>query len=376
MQKTKGSFSFIKLFLYLVLAAFFVVFCVFALGAAVVLGVVFLLFLLVRRTKNKNSHSAPSVTLALQGPPVTMSPEEYSQMRRMEIDELERNYDLNTLEGIASIPVPSKKQKRGTSYSMTGQIEYYLSHIKGGAYQTNNQVELALACYKKANELMPFAVTSYPASEYMKYVNLLKKVRRFDEARAEQAKIDTRFELLDAELEEKWLPENRLREQADILYGSDLIETSFRLAVCPECAKFRNRRYSMYGRDPRYPRYPEFLKNNPLHCNLLCYPVIHGVQTMYDYNNVPIDPIAHSNRPFIDDRTQEEKDNYALAQEKERTDSQREADRRDYDWLWEHMPEICPKSFSSYRKIKKSNSDNFQKIYEAVQGSGYKLSAK
>lgn len=353
----------VKLICYMLFFCVFIALFAISSEIGIVLGFVYLVYLIYKHSKKyattQNSQAnAPFYALDADG---LMTPDAYSQMRHDQIAHLEALYDLNTVEGINSIPVPKVRIKSG-SPSVTGQIEYYLSGIKGGTYEKNGQIELALACYRKANDLMPFSHFEYLHSEYMKLPRYLRKLRRFDEARVEEGKIDSFFAERNAELDLRASPAYRLNAASDILYGSDLVETSFHLAVCPECAKFRNRRYSMYGRDLRYPRYPEFLKNNPFHCNLSYFPVIHGVQTMYDYNNVPIDPIAHSNRPFIDDRTDEEKDNYLLECKRVNNELQMELDRKDYDWLWEHMPEICPKSFGGYRKMKNSNSKNYQEI--------------
>lgn len=61
--------------------------------------------------------------------------------------------------------------------------------LKAEQYEMAGQVELALACYRKSNELMPLnGVSSYPKERYMRLPRYLRKLRRFDEARAEEEK--------------------------------------------------------------------------------------------------------------------------------------------------------------------------------------------
>lgn len=51
-----------------------------------------------------------------------------------------------------------------------------------------------------------------------------------------------------------------------------------------------------------------------------------------------------------------------------------ERDKEEYYWLLENIPNIAPKSFGGYRKMKKSNSDNYQKIIQEVNACGKDLS--
>ncbi len=44
-----------------------------------------------------------------------------------------------------------------------------------------------------------------------------------------------------------------------------------------------------------------------------------------------------------------------------------ESDREQYYWLLENMPSIAPKSFSGYRRMKRMNSSNYQKIILEVK---------
>lgn len=48
-------------------------------------------------------------------------------------------------------------------------------------------------------------------------------------------------------------------------------------------------------------------------------------------------------------------------------------DREQYYWLLENFPELAPKSFGGYRKMKTNNSNNYQKIVFEVKKHGFDL---
>ena len=48
-------------------------------------------------------------------------------------------------------------------------------------------------------------------------------------------------------------------------------------------------------------------------------------------------------------------------------------DKKKYEWLQHNLPEVCPKSFSGFRRMKVQNSKNYQKIVEAARKLGYRL---
>ena len=50
-----------------------------------------------------------------------------------------------------------------------------------------------------------------------------------------------------------------------------------------------------------------------------------------------------------------------------------EKDREQYYWLLEHVPSLAPKSFGGYRKMKKLNSINYQKIISELSKLGYDI---
>lgn len=151
-------------------------------------------------------------------------------------------------------------------------------------------------------------------------------------------------------------------------FNTDLVEISYVAACCPVCGRYRGRIFSVTGKDTRFPKLPaDFHKG----CGLIAFPFIFGVQEPQYCKSKDI--IAYNNRPFRDTRTAEEKANYNLILQEQAQELQKQQDKADYDWLWKNLPELCPKSFGSYRRMKSSNSAGYQKIVLEAQHKGYHI---
>lgn len=217
--------------------------------------------------------------------PKPISNEEYQRKRQAEIDLLERKYDLSTVEGINAIPVPTKKeQPSGGIGSVTGKIEYYLM-AKAGQYEKAGEEELALACFRKANELMPMSSTSYDFDRYMRLPRYLRKLRRFDEARVEEAKI------------QKMFPDSGIFQQ-------DKKSFIDHMRYVGHSAKEAERLYKEYCEECEERR--QVLRR-----------------------------------------------------------------RQEYDWIWEHLPSLCPKSASAYSRMKSEGTEKYQSIVAEAAKLGY-----
>lgn len=239
------------------------------------------LFDFFKRHKGEHRETRDGITYWAPDP---ISNEEYQAIRQKEMQHWERKYDFSTVQGINSIPVPTRKTDFSGTGSITGQLDYYLM-LKAGQYETAGQVELALACYRKANELMPMcAVSSYSKERYMRLPRYLRKLRRFDEARVEEAKIA----LID--------PFDGVFERSQAEFIADMLA------------------------------------------------------------------VGHTKKHA--------KELYAEYKAERDAEHQKVLYRADYDWLWEFLPEICPKSFSGYMRMKNLNSKNYQKIIAEAQKLG------
>ena len=72
--------------------------------------------------------------------------------------------------------------------------------------------------------------------------------------------------------------------------------------------------------------------------------------------------ISESNRPFVDDRTAEEKESYQNYLAEKQAEAEKAQDKEDYAELSALYPDIVPKSFGAYRRLKNSNPDKFEEI--------------
>lgn len=289
-----------------------------------------------------------------------MSADEYNKMRQKEIQRFDTLYDTSTVEGIRKIPAPEKILSKTSS--KTGKPEYILQ-LRAGQYEKEKKFDLAIECLRKSNELKIYSSVYYSENDYLRLVELLKRCRRFDEARTEEAHIKKLFASQNQHYENR-----RSKQFSKSLktFDTDLVEVSYVGACCPICGKYRGRIFSVSGKDKRFPKLPDDFHED---CGLIAFPFIYGVNEPQYCKSKDI--IAYNNRPFRDTRTAEEKSNYNLMLQEQAQELQKQQDKADYDWLWEHLPEICPKSFASYRKMKNSNSAGYQKIVLVAQKVGY-----
>ena len=277
-------------------------------------------------------------------------------MREQEEKRLKEKYDFNTLEGINKIPLLAKEVNPG---SITGSVEYYL---RGKCFSTHwnaGEIDLAMACLKKAQELMYVSDIIWNRNDFMKLVNYLHKTGRHDEARKEQEKIDAFIKAR----EKRWNPiESSIQKAREL--KTDLLEVSDSTACCEKCAMYRKRIYSISGKDKRFPKFPDDFHTE---CGLYPYPFWEKCSSPnFQCDNY----IEYSNRPFVDDRTEEElqsRKNILLMREKE---ERTENGRQEFFWLQEHLPELCPKSLSGYMRMKNLNSQKYQNIVQEAIKKG------
>lgn len=321
--------------------------------------------------KRKVEVELPSIELSVPAP---MSDEQYQLMRQENIQYLENKYDFTTISGIQAIPNPSDAFKREESKrDFTGRVEYYLLS-KAETYKKADKADLAIACLQKANELMPMYGDFYSRDYYLRLPRYLRKLRRFDEARLEESKIQELFHGDYRYINEAHWPEQRvqnLNSQCRAL-KTDLVAAVYVGCCCSECAKYRGRIYSLKGKDRRFPLFPKHFLNQHS-CGLTLTPFIWGINSLSveDGKCLRDDAlIQYSNRPFEDFRTKEE---VRLYEDRVEEALRKKQNTQEYNWLWEFHPEICPKSLSGYSKMKSSNSANFQKICIIAAREGFEI---
>lgn len=273
-------------------------------------------------------------------------------------------YKYDTLEDINKIPIPT--QKFDMDCDMTESVEYILQR-KATEHKRAGNLELAIACLKKSNDIMPYSPIMYGKDEYLRLPRYLRKAGRFNEAKAEELKILGHVSKQHCNTTKNIIEKTKSmsRKFCDL----PLIVVARETLLCSECAKYHDRIYSLNQNDKRFLPFnifEEYMKSKPCSCHLITFPFTWEISTMTGKGEN--DPIGYSNRPFVDDRTRQEKENYDeyISKQKEN-----EKDRKDYDWICEYLPNISPKSFGGYKKMKNSNSQNYKKIIDEAREKNY-----
>lgn len=133
------------------------------------------------------------------------------------------------------------------------------------------------------------------------------------------------------------------------------------VGCCEKCAPYRNRYYSISGKDKRFPKVPDFFLDikNWEHCHVVLQPV-YDIDILIEVRGNQV--VSESNRPFVDDRTAEEKESYQNYLAEKQAEAEKAQDKEDYDELSALYPDSVPKSFGAYRRLKNSNPEKFEEI--------------
>jgi hypothetical protein len=302
----------------------------------------------------------------------------YLAIRDEEVRRLNEAYDFNSIEGINSIPVPCREVNGD---SVTGRVEYYLRGKCSAEHWNAGRTELALACLRKAQELMFVSNMIWSRKDFLRLVTHLYEAGYDEEAEMQLKKIDDFLSKQDI-VQESF---SGALTSAKFL-ETDLMEVYSYSPYCKECAKYINRIYSISGKDRRFPSLKEAAKDckHELRC-LSFSPFVLGVnEPAFECKNI----IKYSNRPFIDERTKEEIKRYngcfAAAQERKEEAARQEArmienaktkrkDMQTLQWLQETFPSIAPKSLSGFRRMRSTNSKNYQKLVEEAKNLGKEI---
>lgn len=290
--------------------------------------------------------------------------DEYDRKNKELIDEFCKEYDLTTVEGIQEIPAEQMQPWIRKAPGAPSHPEQILNR-KATEYKRLNKMDLAIECLKKANEIYEVSDYVYSEKDYLRLVRYLQAAGRFEEARAEQEKIAHKFGHAPNVQPEK----NPMMEQANQRsisnakeLGTDLVEASWVDVCCETCGKYRGRVFSLSGKSKEFPVYP---KDFCTSCGVICYPFFYRVSSPSHYTEKEL--IKMNKEPFTDTRTREQ----IAAYEKQCRDKAEESkDRADFVWLQENLPASAPKSFGGYRRMKNSNSANYQKLKKQAVEKG------
>lgn len=152
--------------------------------------------------------------------------------------------------------------------------------------------------------------------------------------------------------------------------GTDLLEAGYVLSCCEQCAKYRGRWFSISGRDRNFPKLPNLYECECF--GLIFHPVIAGISEpgVETWFKKKVNIIKYSNRPYVDDRSEEEKENLRKYIEQKKYKEQLEKDKKEYAQICSLIPDCAPKSVSAYRKMKGNNTEEFRGLVEKAKNKG------
>ena len=297
--------------------------------------------------------------------PPPFDPAAYESANDQQIEAFKNAFDLTKAEGIRAITLQAVQPWINSAPGVPSHPVEILSK-QASAYQKDH-LELAIECLRKANELRPDCGMAYTEDSYLRLIRYLCKAERFEEADRELQKIRAMFHGANAPCSHEALSRAALERSFATAreLGTDLVEVSWIDACCEVCGKYRGRIFSISGRDRRFPKFPaDFC----LDCGLCAYPIIEGVSVpMY---SDPEHMVEEARRPFVDTRTPDEVKAYSEKRQRMQREEERRIeyvarerkDHADYAWIRENLPELLPKTFSGYRRMKTMNTANFQKL--------------
>lgn len=294
-------------------------------------------------------------------------------------------YDLENPESIKSIKIPNFKSTSGMPY-ITRNMAYIIKMAASAEHRPHIAVPLV---YKAANLMMACDI-AWGKDEYYRIIKQLWLIGEIKYGDYLLSSLEKRVPYLsDGTYITRAVWENK-KNLANTL-NEDLWLIDYSRVACETCAIYQNRIYSYSGEDKRFPKLPDFIKfNGTIHHgshnsidSILFYDGFEMYKTVYQSKDqstrIAVDPIEYSNRPFVDDRSDIEKQ--IFEEFEQRRDREKQAKEEYYDrnfWINEYykhleyqnivdvMGDKAPKSYSAYRRMKKNNTANYQKILDIM----------
>lgn len=252
---------------------------------------------------------------------------------------------------------------------------------KARKYSKDKNFDMAVFCYERRNEYIINNIQYYISGWSLEYTR--EQLGRYSIALMRAGKTSLSEE--NFKWNEKFIRDTfqeghkqsihrHLEEAKDLGFDCSLVEMDLHDICCGECAKYQGRVFSIDGTDSRYPKLPEqFLDIGGLHpgCRHSILPYLNDF--LFAYVPSGIDPIAWSNRPFIDDRSEENKIKYQQMKSEEMHQYLTIINKLNYYWLQLNLPELTPKSFNAYSRMKNANTATFRAIQDAARSKGREI---
>lgn len=293
-------------------------------------------------------------------------------------------YDLENLDDLRCIPIPAFTNiDIMHGYGITGSLEYVL-RMKAGNLRRKGLLKESNSILERIHLFMGAADNGYQEKDFLIYSHLLLKEGHFEESAKYKAIVQSYLKTLRV-CHNSFSFYNRAKDVMDKLlsdcrkYNTDYISMSAHLACCEECNKLQGRVYSISGKSKIFPKLPDVIRETgKVHdgCghNFSVFFYTGKDDTIFDKNGNSVNAIKSSQRPFKDDRTAEEKKNYLEHLEQLQKEKQKDLDEIEYYHIFYELPEIAPKSFGGYRRMKNAQTKNFLKLKDQAIKHGISIS--
>ena len=295
-----------------------------------------------------------------------------------------KTYDLEDVKDIKRIPTPdfNKYDPMMEGYGVTGSLDYVI-RMKAANARKKGLIAESDELYKKAIVLMQKSGIGYDIKPYLYFAKDLLREGRFEESEREEKRAYTIFENLNKKIA---YPHETLSQKLfyDTLenckrFKIDYIEMMWHNGTCEKCAIYHGRLYCISGKDKRLPKLPKFIieKGGEIHpgCRHSFRCIDPEIYETIPFRGGDADIFTVSNRPFIDDRTDEEKKarEITLSKIKERNRPYITDTEREYYHIKYTIPDVAPKSLSGYTRMKNSRTANFMKLVDAAKEKGIEI---
>ncbi len=293
-------------------------------------------------------------------------------------------YDLENVLDIKRIPVPDFAKSNPdlmSGYGVTGSLDYVI-RMKAGNARSKGLIRESDELYRKAILLMQASGISYDERPYLYYAKELLREGRFQESEIEEKRA---YAIVEQQRRAEAYPYKTLHQKLFFQtlevckeLGRDHLEIMYLYSCCEQCAKYHGRVYSISGKDKRFPKIPDFiLETGEIHPG--CSHSITSFDPRFNtilFRGADVDAVIISNRPFVDDRTDSEKQAYNDYLKRRKKDSRPyiTTDEKEYYRIKYTLPDIAPKSLSGYVRMKNARSKNFMKLRDIAENRGIRIS--
>lgn len=202
-------------------------------------------------------------------------------------------YDMDSIDGINKIPVPAENYKTGDP---TKDCIYYLLQRKATEHKKSGNIELAIACLRKSNELSDNE--QHPLLTQKEYLRLIKYIELSGNTALAEKELESIYSIHPEFMDKRISNLNRIKETLtkcqEHKYDLVMVVTNSNCSVCKE---YNSKIFSISGKSKIYPKLPEAISINGGLCPD-CYIAINAYldnfPTKQGGDNVRICPKCHN----------------------------------------------------------------------------------